>query len=118
MTPLTPPTCASRRSGPMRLVVTGVPPNRWGRSPLNFVVRVVDGLGPVVQLAQPTPHPQRAARVDAGNAALTQPHQRDGIGTVEQFGADPPGATLAVRLHAAQGADHGDLLTTLAIDHT
>src|SRR5271165_7092008 len=104
MTPLTPPSCASRRSGLTRLVVTGSPPIRRGRSPLNFVVRVVDGLGPVVQLAQPTPHPQRAAGVDARNAALTQPHQGDGVGAVEQFGADPAGATLAVGFHAAQRA--------------
>src|SRR6516165_390102 len=117
MRPLTPPICASRRSGLTRLAVTA-PRNRWGRSPLNFVVRVVDGLGAVLQLAQPAPHPQRTARVDAGYAPLTQPDQRDGVTAVEELGADSAGATLAIAFHAAQRAHHGDLLATFAVDRT
>src|SRR5208283_2294338 len=88
------------------------------RSPLNFVVRVVHGLSPILQLAQPAPHPQLAARVDAGYAALTQPDQRDGVATVEKLGAHSAGTTLAIGFHAAQRADHGDLLATLAVDRT
>src|SRR6516165_11978150 len=118
MTPLTPPTCASRRSGLTRLAVTACPRNRWGRSPLNFLVRVVDGLGAVLQLAQPSPHPQRTARVDAGYAPLTQPDQGDCVAAVEELGADPAGAALAIALHAAQRAHHRDLLATFAVDRT
>src|SRR6185312_4663648 len=91
-------------------------PSLRGPSPLNFVVRVVNRLGSVLELAEAAPHPQGAARVDAGDAALTQPHERDGVAAVEQFGAHPAGAGPAVALHAAQRADHRDLLATFAID--
>src|ERR1700759_4635997 len=87
-----------------------------GASPLNFVVRVVDRLSAVFQLAEPAVDTQRPARLDAGNPALPQPHQLDGVGPVEQFGADTVGATFALAFHAAQRSDHRDLLAALAID--
>ena len=79
-------------------------------------MRVVDRLGAVFQLAEPALHAQCAARLDAGNPALSQPDQLDGVGAVEKFGANTVGATFAVAFHAAQRSDHGDLLAALAID--
>src|ERR1700721_1019958 len=91
-------------------------PHLRGWSPLNFVVRVVNCLGSVLQLAHPAPHPQGAARVDAGYAALSQPDQRDGVAAVEQLGTHSAGTGPAVAFHATQRADHRDLLATFAID--
>ena len=54
---------------------------------LNLVVRVVDRLGAVLELAHPAVHPQRAAGLDAGDAALAEPDQHHRVGAVEQFGA-------------------------------
>ncbi|COY49923.1 Uncharacterised protein [Mycobacterium tuberculosis] len=49
---------------------------------------------------------------------MTQPHQRDGVAAVEQFGANTTRATLAIGFHATQGANHRDLLAALAVDRT
>src|ERR1700683_234829 len=127
MIPATPPSCSITRSAGVRSTsaVSTSPstasPASVARftesaSPLNFVVRVVDRLGAVFQLAEPALHTQCAARLDARNPALPQPHQLDGVGSVEQFGADTVGATFALAFHAAQRSDHGDLLAALAID--
>src|SRR5271156_64437 len=130
MIPATPPSCSIIRSAGVRSTsgvatspstASAVSPASVARftegaSPLNFVVRVVDRLGAAFQLAEPALDTQRAARLDAGNPALPQPHQLDGVGSVEQFGADTVGATFAIAFHAAQSSDHGDLLAALAID--
>src|ERR1700689_4986570 len=116
MIPATPPSCSIIRSAGGRSTsgvstspstASAVSPASVARftesaSPLNFVVRVVDRLGTVFQLAQPALHTQCAARLDAGNPALPQPHQLDGVGSIEQFGADTVGATFALALHAAR----------------
>src|ERR1700734_1747049 len=130
MIPATPPSCSiSRSAGGRSTSAVSTSPSTAsavlpasvarfteGASPLNFVVRVVDRLGAVFQFAEPALHSQCAAGLDAGNPALPQPHQLDGAGSVEQFGANPVGATFAVAFHAAQRSDHGDLLAALAID--
>src|ERR1700679_3165238 len=130
MIPATPPSCCIIRSAGVRSTsgvstspstASAVSPASVARftegaSPLDLVVRVVDPLGAVLQLAEPALDTQRAARLDAGNPALPQPHQLDGVSSVEQFGADTVGATFAVAFHATQCSDHGDLLAALAID--
>src|SRR6202022_950867 len=85
-------------------------------SALNFVVRVVDRLRPVLELAEASTHAQRPAGFDARDAALAQPDERDRFGAVEQFGLDPARASLRVGLDAAQGADHRDVLATVTVD--
>src|SRR5262249_47179361 len=85
-------------------------------SALNFVLWVVNRLRTVLQLAEPAVHPQRPARFDASDAALAQPHERDSVSTVEQFGLDAARAPLGVGLDAAKRADHVDFLPTLAVD--
>src|ERR1700691_929435 len=97
MIPATPPSCSIIRSAGVRSTpavstspstapaVSPASVARFteGASPLNFVVRFVDRLGAVLQLAEPALDTQRAARLDAGNPALAQPHQLDGVGPVE-----------------------------------
>src|ERR1700722_17182962 len=130
MIPATPPSCSISRSAGVRSTsgvstspstASAVSPASVARftegaSPLNFVVRVVDRLGAVLQLAEPALDAQRTARLDAGDPALPQPHQLDGVGAVEQFRANTVGATLAVAFDAAQCSDHGDFLAALAVD--
>src|SRR6201999_1560484 len=130
MIPATPPSCSIIRSAGVRSATTvstspstasavspaSVARFTKGASPLNLVVRVVDRLGAVLQLAEPALDPQRATRLDTGNSALPQPHQLDGVGSVEQFGTNTVGAAFALAFHAAQRPHHGDLLAALAID--
>src|SRR6202020_285090 len=109
MIPAMPPSCSITRSAGVRSTFFAISTSpstasavspasvarfTAGASPLNFVVRVVDRLGAVLQLAEPALDAQRTARLDAGDPALPQPHQLDGVGSVEQFGANTVGATF------------------------
>src|SRR5437763_2107663 len=114
MMPATPPSCAIIRSAGVRWssAVTSSPSpasavspasvRRFtcGASPLDLVMRVVDRFAAVFQLAEPTLHAQCAARLDAGDSALPQPHQLDGVGPVEEFGADAVVTAFAVAVDA------------------
>src|ERR1700753_3187183 len=116
MIPAKPPSCSITRSAGVRSVsavstsrstASAVSPASVARftenaSPLNFVVRCENRFAPFLQLPEPALHPQRAARLDPGNPALPQPHQLDGVGSVEQLGADTVGAPFALAFHAAQ----------------
>src|SRR6202020_3145242 len=113
MIPPTPPSCSIARSAGVRSTsavsispstASAVLPASVARftenaSPLNFVARVVDRLGTVFQLAEPALHTQCAARLDAGNPALPQPHQLDGVAFVEQLGANTGRAPAALAFH-------------------
>src|ERR1700753_858419 len=116
MIPATPPSCSITRSAGVRSAsavstspstASAVSPASVARftenaSPLILVMRFVNRLGAVLQLAEPTLHPQRTARLDPGNPALPQPHPLDGVGSVEQLGANTVGAPFALAFHAAQ----------------
>src|SRR5438128_10513295 len=110
MIPAAPPSCSIRRSAGLRSTTaistspstaSAAPPASVARftesaSPLNLVVRVVDRLGAVFQLAEPALHPQCASRLDAGNPALPQPDQFDRVGAVYQFGPHTVAAPFAL----------------------